>query len=328
MDEFLGPFNRLLEQICPPAAVRRVEAGVDDGFAWRALCDSGFLDAMVPEAAGGAGLSPLAIAPLFIACGRHLLPYAFGDTLVARALAALDGKRLPIESPVVLWPEDETGGLRSLVPPAAGAATHALVQRGQRVSLRPLSRTCLKFDGYHILGAVLDVNAEPLIAFELPDHLVMNWAATLTAASMAGAMNRVLEMTLEYVNNRQQFDRPLAKFQAIQQQVSVMAERVALTGVAAHLALARELPGPTTTDAAIGKTIADGAATVVGAVAHAAHGAIGITAEHDLSLYTRRLKRWQSSFGSAGYWTRLLGAARLEATEGTTTVEFLRARRA
>lgn len=327
MDDLLGPFSRLLEQLCPPAAIRRVEGGVDDGSAWRALCDSGFLDAMVPDADGGAGLSPRVMAPLFTECGRHLLPHAFGETMVARALAAIGGRTLPIESPVVLWPEDEAGRLRSLAPPAAGAATHALVQRGQQVSLRPLAVSRSTLDGYNIAGAVLDLDASALISFELPDHLLMNWAATLTTASMAGAMNRVLEMTLEHVNNRRQFDRPLAKFQAIQQQVSVMAERVAAAGVAARLALARDLPGPSALDAAIGKTIADGAAIVVSAVAHAAHGAIGITAEHDLSLYMRRLKRWQASFGSAGYWTRLLGAARLESTE-KTTVDFLRTRRA
>lgn len=327
MDDLLGPFSRLLEQLCPPAAIRRMESGVDDGSIWRALCDSGFLDAMVPETDGGAGLSPPIMAPLFTACGRHLLPYAFGETMVARALAAARGKRLPIEGPVVLWPEDEAGRLRSLVPPAAGAATHALVQHGQHVSLRPLCLSRAVLDGYNIAGAVLDLDATSLMTFELPDHLMMNWAATLTTASMAGAMNRVLEMTLEHVNQRRQFDRPLAKFQAIQQQVSVMAERVAAAGVAARLALARDLPGPNALDAAISKTIADGAATVVGAIAHAVHGAIGITAEHDLSLYMRRLKRWQSSFGSAGYWAKLLGAARLQCTE-ETTVDFLRTRKA
>lgn len=326
-DDLLGPFTRLLEELCPPGAIRSFESGTDDGSIWRALCDSGFLDAMVPETDGGAGLSPPAMAPLFIASGRHLLPHAFGETMVARALTALGGKKFPIESPVVLWPENDAGQLCSLVPPAAGAATHALVQRGRHACLRPLAPARSTPDGYNIAGAVLDLDADSSIAFELPDHLVMNWAAALTAASMAGAMSRVLEMTLEHVNNRRQFDRPLAKFQAIQQQVSAMAERVAAVGVAARLALARDLPGPDSIDAAIGKTIADSAATLVGAVAHAAHGALGITAEHDLSLYMRRLKRWQSSFGSGSYWTRLLGAARLECTQGTT-LDFLRARSA
>jgi acyl-CoA dehydrogenase len=326
VDELSGPFNRMLEQLCSPATIRGVEVGVDDGSSWRALSDSGFLDAMVPEADGGAGLSPSAVAPLFIACGWHLLPYAFAETLVARALAAMAGQQLPSGS-VVLWPEDETGRLRSLVAPPAGAASHALVQRGSRVVLQPMARTPTKPDGFHISGAALQIEAAPLLSFELPDQQLMNWAAALTAASMAGAMSRVLEMTLQHVNTRQQFDRPLAKFQAIQQQVSVMAERVASASVAARLALARDLPGPNSIDAAVGKIIANAAVTLVAAVAHAAHGAIGITAEHDLSLYVRRLKRWQLSFGSTEYWAKLIGAARLDYTTGTS-VDFLRAQRA
>jgi acyl-CoA dehydrogenase len=325
MDELLEPFERLLEQFCQPEALRRVERGADDGSAWRALSESGFLDAMVPDAQGGAGLSPAAAAPLLIACGRYLLPYAFGETLVARALAAVAGGKLPVEGPVVLWPQDDAGSLRSMVSPVAGGATHALVQRGARASLQPLSRSAPILDGYRLAAAGLDFDARPLIVFDLPEQTVMNWAAALTSASMAGAMSKIMEMTVEHVNNRRQFDRALASFQAIQQQVSVMAEHVASAGMAARLGLARDLPGPDVLDAAIGKTVADGAATVVAAVAHAAHGAIGITAAHDLSLYTRRLKRWQASFGSTRYWARVLAGARLEYQAGTT-VDFLRAR--
>ncbi len=324
-EELLAPFRRLLEQLCSSASIRRMQVGVDDGSTWHTLCDSGFLEAMVPETDGGAGLTPSAIAPLLIACGEYLVPHALGETLVARAIASMSGKRLPL-SPVLLWPQDEAGRLRSLLVPAAGAATHALVQRGSRVRLQPLA-AARSIDRYGIATAALDLHAPALLEFELPEGQLLQWAATGTAASMAGAMSRVLTMTLEHVNNRQQFDRPLAKFQAIQQQVSVMAERVAAATVAARIALARDLPGPNAVDAAIGKTIADEAATIVAAIAHAAHGAIGITAEHDLSLYVRRLKRWQLSFGSGGYWAKIIGAARLEHTHGTT-VEFLRAQRA
>ena len=153
MDELLGPFNRMLEQLCSPATIRGIEAAVDDGSSRRALADSGFLDAMVPEANGGAGLSPSAVAPLFIACGWHLLPYAFAETLVARALASMAGQQLPDGGAIVLWPEDETGRLRSPVAPPADGATHALVQRGSRVVLQLLARTPAKPDGFHIRGA-------------------------------------------------------------------------------------------------------------------------------------------------------------------------------
>jgi acyl-CoA dehydrogenase len=323
VDELAEPFSHLLEQLCPPLAVRKAERAIEDESIWTTLLDSGYLDAMVRETDGGAGLASSAVAPLFIACGQRLLPFAFGETLVARALASAGNKKLPA-GPILFWPEDEEGRLLSTVPPPLAGATHALAQRGSSVRLQPLARSSGRPDGFGIVGAELNRGLAPLCTFELPPGQIMNWAATVVTASMAGAMNSVLEMTLQHVSTRKQFDRPLAKFQAIQQQVSVMAERVASANVAARLALRRALPGPNTNDAAIGKAIANTAASVVTAAAHAAHGAIGITAEHDLSLFVRRLKRWQLSFGSAVYWTKLLGAARLEHTDGTS-VDFLRA---
>jgi alkylation response protein AidB-like acyl-CoA dehydrogenase len=80
-------------------------------------------------------------------------------------------------------------------------------------------------------------------------------------------------------------------------------------------------------DSAVGKIIANAAVTLVAAGAHAAHGAIDITAEHNLSLYVRRLKRWQSSLGSTEYRAKHIGGAWLEYTTGTS-VDFLRAQRA
>lgn len=65
------------------------------------------------------------------------------------------------------------------------------------------------------------------------------------------------------------------------------------------------------------------AATVVCNIAHAIHGAIGVTWEFDLQLYTRRLKQWQMAFGSEVFWGARLGAARISAPVDTTA-DFLR----
>ena len=42
--------------------------------------------------------------------------------------------------------------------------------------------------------------------------------------------------------------------------------------------------------------------------AHAVIGAIGISAEHDLQLYTRRLHAMRLAHGSESHWQRVLGA--------------------
>ena len=53
------------------------------------------------------------------------------------------------------------------------------------------------------------------------------------------------------------------------------------------------------------------AAARIAATAHAIHGAIGISEDHELQLYSRRLHEWRLADGSETYWNRLLGAARL-----------------
>jgi len=77
--------------------------------------------------------------------------------------------------------------------------------------------------------------------------------------------------------------------------------------------------------AAVAKARTSEAAVKVAAIAHAVHGAIGITEEHDLQLYTRRMHEWRRAFGSESYWNRKIGEA-LRRDERGTTLSFIRER--
>ena len=140
---------------------------------------------------------------------------------------------------------------------------------------------------------------------------------------MAGAMERLLELSLAHVNDRQQFGRSIGKFQAIQQQLSVFAERAVSARVAARIGL---MGSNLTLDGrrvAIAKSVANESARASVSIAHAVHGAIGISEAHELQLYTRRLNRWQLSFGSDAYWQRRVGRSRLKSSDATG-VDFVR----
>ena len=57
-------------------------------------------------------------------------------------------------------------------------------------------------------------------------------------------------------------------------------------------------------------------------IAHAVHGAIGVTEEFDLQLYTRRLREWRLAAGSESYWHERIGAEAL--ADGADAVSYLR----
>ena len=160
---------------------------------------------------------------------------------------------------------------------------------------------------------------------ETPD---LELTACLIAAQMAGAMQRVLEMTLQFANDRQQFGRPLGKFQAIQHQLAVMAEQVLAARMAAQIGCSAVGHQPGKMNAAIAKARASEAAVEVAALAHSIHGAIGFTADYDLQLFTRRLHAWRLHAGSESYWHEVLGQAVLSSPCGDTgqphTLDILR----
>ena len=137
---------------------------------------------------------------------------------------------------------------------------------------------------------------------------------------MAGAMQRVLDATLQYANDRVQFGRPIGKFQAIQHQLSVMAEH-AFAGAhgRANGLRRRRHRGRSLLRAAAAKARASEAAELVAAIAHAVHGAIGVTEEFDLQLFTRRLHEWRSRLGSESYWNARSARALLAAPRHVDT---------
>jgi acyl-CoA dehydrogenase len=319
----LEGFVRLLAQVSPPTAVRRAEADGNVADILRGVEESGFMDALVPESRGGSGLSLADVVPLFLAAGGCLLPIPFAETMVARAVIAVAGAQSPPGKTIVLWPATQAGRLISQVDPLCERSSLALVQRGTEFQLLPIRVGERCADPFRMWSARPELDASPLAEFALPHVDLLHWAAAITAANMAGAMERLLELSLAHVNDRQQFGRSIGKFQAIQQQLSVFAERTVSARVAARIGL---MGSNLTLDGrrvGIAKSVANESARASVSIAHAVHGALGISEAHELQLYTRRLNRWQVSFGSDAYWQRCVGRSRLK-SPNATSVDFVR----
>jgi hypothetical protein len=132
-------------------------------------------------------------------------------------------------------------------------------------------------------------------------------AAAIAATQMAGAMIRVQSMTLEYAATRRQFGREIGKFQAVQHQLAIMAEEVLAARMASQAAMVGEPFGISERRAGAAKLRVGEAAELVSAIAHAVHGAIGISQEYPLHHYTRHLRIWRLAHGGESWWARRLG---------------------
>jgi acyl-CoA dehydrogenase len=114
---------------------------------------------------------------------------------------------------------------------------------------------------------------------------------------------------LQFADNRQQFGKPIGKFQAIQHQLSVMAEHVFAARMAAQIGCYSKSITPDLNRVAVAKARTSEASLEVASLSHSIHGAIGFTAEFDLQLFTRRLHLWRQAAGSESYWHGVLGQA-------------------
>jgi alkylation response protein AidB-like acyl-CoA dehydrogenase len=145
-------------------------------------------------------------------------------------------------------------------------------------------------------------------------------AAAIAAALMAGAMGEVQAMTVAYATTRKQFGREIGRFQAVQQQIAVLAEEATAARMAAQSAFVGPVLAISPRRAAVAKLRAGQAAEKVCAIAHAVHGAIGVSHEHSLHHFTRRLRGWRFSHGGDSWWARRLGEWALSESQDVTSL--------
>lgn len=129
-------------------------------------------------------------------------------------------------------------------------------------------------------------------------------------------------MAIGYATEREQFGRPIAKFQAVQHSLAVLAGEVAAARCACDGAI-NALGSPNAVIAvAAAKARVGEAAGVAAEIAHQVHGAMGFTHEHSLHHFTRRLWAWRDEYGRETHWQEQLGR-RVAGVGADSVWEFL-----
>ena len=276
--------------------------------AWAALADGGWLDilledergmgylGLVAEALGAAGVAvPLAGTAV-------VWPTLFGGSAGGRRVGVADVRELHLPPPRQAL--DASEGDRLLCEYGVDAGVVVVLLDGTaeiHESFSTESAGALEGDGLARLrleGPAADRCKDPDLVAEARRR-----AAAVTAAEMAGAIERIAGMTAGYVAERQQFGRPISAFQVVAHGAARLATLAQAATWSARLAcLSAE---PADTSAAKG-WISAASAEVVG-LAHQLHGAIGFTEEYGLQRLSKRLRTLRFSFGDDRFHHRALG---------------------
>ncbi|WP_207945843.1 acyl-CoA dehydrogenase family protein [Actinomadura sp. 7K534] len=114
------------------------------------------------------------------------------------------------------------------------------------------------------------------------------FGAAATCAEMVGAAQRVLDMTVAYATEREQFGKPIGSFQAVQHHCADMAIDVLGSRFIAYEAIwLLSADREAAQEVSMAKAWVSEAYERVCALGHQVHGAIGFTEEHDLHLFSR-----------------------------------------
>lgn len=131
--------------------------------------------------------------------------------------------------------------------------------------------------------------------------------AAMRCSQIAGALESITSMTIGYACERVQFGRTISKFQAVQQNLAVLAGQAAAASSAADMAAEAFAEGICLPGIAAAKTFAGEAASIAAGIAHQTHGAMGFSREYGLHHRTRRLWSWREEYGNETEWSAWLG---------------------
>ena len=162
----------------------------------------------------------------------------------------------------------------------------------------------------HITFADVAVSNDDVILHGDPADAVINAlldrAAVAVTADSIGNARRVLDMTVTYAGQREQFGRPIGSFQAVKHHMANMLVNVETASALFNHALAEVAASSAGAPAAASMAKEHACARVArnAGIALQIHGGIGYTWEHDLHIYFKRAKLNEFLFGDARWHRR------------------------
>jgi alkylation response protein AidB-like acyl-CoA dehydrogenase len=304
----------LASRSTPEKQREAAEAGEYDLGLWRELAELGWPGVAVDEQHGGGGLGYVELAGLLEESGYALLNGPFLSSVMCAAAISEAGSTAQKDSWLPRLSSGEITGAFGIAGEIVADATAADLV----VLVDPDGGPASLFEGAD-LPALRTIDptrryARPESGLsggeELPGDArpALDLAAVLVSAELVGICRRVLDMTLEYVKDRNQFGRPVGSFQAVQHRCAQMLLHTegarANTYFAAWAADADRERLPEA--ASLAKASASKAGVEVTASAIQAHGGIGFTWEADVHWFYKRAQLDAAFLGGSSFHNQRL----------------------
>ncbi|AVH21057.1 acyl-CoA dehydrogenase family protein [Nocardia cyriacigeorgica] len=329
--DFAASIRKLLDAGKTPAAVRSWAAG--EHAAGRALLEqlagAGVFGLAVAEEFDGIGAEPIDLVVAFGELGRSAVPGPVVESAAAipALLQALAGagaadaaaRWLPgIAAGTTLGTIAFTTPGRGAVALDADVADLILIADGDRLHTGTVGEQVRSVDPARRLFTVVP---DELIAegAHVADAIAAGFdaGALAAAAQLLGAGSGLLDAATEYAKQRKQFGRPIGEFQAVKQKLADVLIALDLAEPLLHRA-ALTAGGPDRARDLSAALVACGnAAHLAARTGLQVHGAIGYTAEYDLSLLLTKVTALRSAWGTADFHRARIAEA-LRSTAGAS----------
>ncbi len=295
--DFAASIDAALSAADVPAANRAWASGdtAAGRAVWARLSGLGVTALAVPENDGGIGAHPVDLVVAVERLGRWCVPGPVAESLAVapvlltgdtRAAALADGEMIATVAMPPAAPRAVDADTADLVLLAADAGVTDATAGRRHDSVDPTRR---------LFDVTPSGNSRPADVARAYD-----FGALATAALLLGAGQAMLDMSVDYAKQRSQFGRPIGSYQAIKHKladVHIACELARPLMFGAALSLGSDSPDAAR-DVSAAKAAASDAALLSARAALQTHGAIGYTAEHDLSHWLLRVQALHSAWGS------------------------------
>jgi len=316
---FQESVHSLLTNEVTPEAIRErweTETGRSDAL-WSQLVEMGLTGITVPEEFGGMGMSQLDFILLAQSAGYVALPeplvhvaFVAVPALLALGNADLNAQWLPKiadgSAKVVVGLEE------NLFVEDAHIADLLLLQKGDEWHAVPKSAAKLRHNESIDLSrklfaieftpspATLVAKGEKAKALET---VIINHGALAAAAQALGVAQRMIDLSVKYASERQQFGKPIGSFQAVKHHMANIAYKLEYAKAPVYRAAYALANNQSRVDlyTSHAKIVSCEVADLAAKNSIQVHGAMGYTWEVDLHIFMKRAWALNNTWGDAAF---------------------------